>query len=365
MMMDDRQSMSLSFPIRDAFFIAQNESEIQEIDEIELTPQIRVQEEAGEISISGNLLLKGKYVAKPDSAFPAFFDGDDMDRNSYAESIRFSPFNIRQSDFIKEPPLVSFEHKIPIHIQIAKSRIENLQHIFASIDSFDYEIESSRKLAITAELILNGIKGERRSSQEEEMEIPHAYQYISSQSLEPNPETASVEPENEEQRPSFEESVEEQVEQSVNELPQIAEEPVTIDDEEQSVPVQEIIEEEEASEPNVARVSISGKGTKLEPVTIPESKRIEPIMEEEAEISEEEPERIEKEGASYLTSFLRSSDDNFTRLKMCILQKDETLDTIAERYQMAPDEIVRANNGKLGSSFTKGQVIYIPVKSRK
>ncbi len=81
------------------------------------------------------------------------------------------------------------------------------------------------------------------------------------------------------------------------------------------------------------------------------------------QVNEGEREQTEKEGALYLTGFLRSTEENFTRLKMCILQKDETLDTIAQRYNLSPDEIVRANN-EVGTSFIAGQVIYIPMNKR-
>lgn len=356
-MMDENQSMAISFPIQDAFFISQNDSEIQEIDEIELTPQIQIQEGEGEVSISGYLLLKGKYVAKSDATTSPFFEGEDMERNSYSDAIRFSPFNISQSDFMKEPPLVSFEHRIPVHVQIARSRVENLQHIFASIDSFDYDIVSPQKLAITAELSLNGIKKDDFSAGEQQ-EIPHAYQYISSDR---NPFEMEKEPEADftpepvfmtEKASDFMES-----------------ESTFIQNTEQDVEFTAESKAESSVESN-ARVSISGKGTKLEPVTVEsrmEQREIAPIEEEAIpaeEVDEGQREEAKKEGALYLTGFLRSTEENFTRLKMCILQKDETIDTIAQRYNLSPDEIVRANNEKVGTSFLAGQVIYIPMKKR-
>lgn len=418
MMMDDRQSMSLSFPIKDTFFISQNDSEIQEIDEIELTPQIQIREGDEEISLSGYLLLKGKYAAKPESNFPPFLEEDQTDKNSFSDAVRFSPFQIQQSDFLKEPPLVTFEHKIPIHVQISRSRIENLKHLFASIDSFDYEIESSRKLSITADLILNGMKPETEN-RDESSGIPHAYQYISSQNIEDfssndeqPPQAAKQEEENNtpltsnpfERYSSFRDYESQNYTDPIRlEDSEPQEEDVQAeyradkDDNEPQDPsesqpyatridyrdyneVQESAEPREPDEPEEkmeesimdqrARVSITGKGTKLEPVTINEQQGTRNNFNE----IEIEPERIdsppetsgtEKQGALYLTSFLRSSEENFTRLKICILQKDETLDTIAERYELSPDELVRANADISGTSFNAGQVIYIPVKTKK
>jgi len=55
----------------------------------------------------------------------------------------------------------------------------------------------------------------------------------------------------------------------------------------------------------------------------------------------------------------KSGEKQFRKVRMCIVQKEETLDMIAERYQLNPREIIlynRLNNQQL----TEGQIIYIP-----
>lgn len=50
----------------------------------------------------------------------------------------------------------------------------------------------------------------------------------------------------------------------------------------------------------------------------------------------------------------------FKKMKMCIIQKEETLSTIAERYNINPREIILYN--RLGEQeVEEGQVIYIPI----
>nr|WP_277351665.1 LysM peptidoglycan-binding domain-containing protein [Paenibacillus aquistagni] len=44
---------------------------------------------------------------------------------------------------------------------------------------------------------------------------------------------------------------------------------------------------------------------------------------------------------------------------MCIVQRDETLDTIAGRYEMNPREIAMYNRLE-EDALTQGQVLYIP-----
>ena len=45
---------------------------------------------------------------------------------------------------------------------------------------------------------------------------------------------------------------------------------------------------------------------------------------------------------------------------MCIVQRDDTLDLIANRYQMNPRDIA-AHNRLSEPAVTEGQVLYIPL----
>lgn len=57
--------------------------------------------------------------------------------------------------------------------------------------------------------------------------------------------------------------------------------------------------------------------------------------------------------------FGQSIDESFRRLRMCIVQREETLDQIAGRYQLQPREIALYN--RLSDvNITEGQVLYIP-----
>lgn len=63
--------------------------------------------------------------------------------------------------------------------------------------------------------------------------------------------------------------------------------------------------------------------------------------------------------------FLQRLDDTertFKKVRLCIVQRQETLDTIAERYCMNSREIVLYNQLS-ESDLTEGQVLYIPISS--
>ncbi|NIK75978.1 stage VI sporulation protein D [Paenibacillus castaneae] len=55
----------------------------------------------------------------------------------------------------------------------------------------------------------------------------------------------------------------------------------------------------------------------------------------------------------------RSEDNDFRKIRLCIVQRDETLDLIASRYSLNPREII--NHNRLNeSTISEGQLLYIP-----
>ena len=72
--------------------------------------------------------------------------------------------------------------------------------------------------------------------------------------------------------------------------------------------------------------------------------------------------RRRNENALYLTKMLTNEEDQFTKIKVCIVQDGESLETISARYEVPISTILRRN--RLDSdSINDGQVLYIPVKN--
>lgn len=55
----------------------------------------------------------------------------------------------------------------------------------------------------------------------------------------------------------------------------------------------------------------------------------------------------------------QQDDHEFRKLRLCIVQRDETLETIAGRYQLNPREIVLYNRLS-ANNVSEGQVLMIP-----
>ncbi|MEJ9213207.1 LysM peptidoglycan-binding domain-containing protein [Aneurinibacillus thermoaerophilus] len=520
--MQNNRAAILTFPVQHSVFISPDQSEIEQIDEIELTPHIQIQETVDEVIVSGYLKLEGKYVGKPPK-FPDIPSNEkEMPVTGYVDSVVFNPFAMNPDDFEEESERTTFIEKIPVHICIARSKIEDIEQMYASILSFDYEIQSTRKLSIIAELALNGVKnagfassateetkllqtkfeyvashqeaeetqeseassrpaddkGEEDSTQSEATPaifIPKEEQAIAETDKEddvvqetdaaapPQPTIQSVkmeegrkdeeitEPSVEakmmkeqpiqaeavkaEEQPVQAEAVKAEEQPVQAEAAKAEEQPVqaeavektiqangteeearshTPETKQQETDVQsteteaelteesasvtvpdvqskahdECNEEKEnrAEEREEAKVSITLKGTKRDPVTVTtpflssygqrgENEAIERSAEEEEAVEEvrdeeeapgEEEETLEEDkkgSAFYLMSFMKQKEEKFTRLKMCIAQQDETLEEIAEKYNVSVIDIAQANGLHSSATVAKGQVLYIPVKA--
>ncbi|QRG69387.1 LysM peptidoglycan-binding domain-containing protein [Brevibacillus choshinensis] len=65
------------------------------------------------------------------------------------------------------------------------------------------------------------------------------------------------------------------------------------------------------------------------------------------------------EAMQNLTSFIRNKEERSSQLKMCIIQRDETLELISQRYSLPVSKIVEVN--RLASEqLVAGQILYIP-----
>lgn len=59
--------------------------------------------------------------------------------------------------------------------------------------------------------------------------------------------------------------------------------------------------------------------------------------------------------------FARKEEEEHTRLKMCIVQHGDNLDTISERYHVPVSQLQRVNEMELNQDIYEGQVLYIPI----
>ncbi|MBB6445848.1 LysM peptidoglycan-binding domain-containing protein [Bacillus benzoevorans] len=99
---------------------------------------------------------------------------------------------------------------------------------------------------------------------------------------------------------------------------------------------------------------------------------VEPAHEQEVESPEDEssPEpkgkkkKWKKKQSLSITEFLARKEEEsetHTRVKVCIVQKDDTIDKLSDRYDVTVSQLQRVNNLELNQDVYEGQVLYIPV----
>lgn len=82
---------------------------------------------------------------------------------------------------------------------------------------------------------------------------------------------------------------------------------------------------------------------------------------DEEQAIEESVDAVLSEDVEWKSLFLgnRREETPFRKVRMCIVQREETLDVIAERYQLTPRELLLYNRMS-EQNVEEGQVLYIP-----
>ncbi|MDZ5470790.1 stage VI sporulation protein D (plasmid) [Bacillus sp. 31A1R] len=68
-----------------------------------------------------------------------------------------------------------------------------------------------------------------------------------------------------------------------------------------------------------------------------------------------------KKGLSLTEFFARKEEEELAKLRMCIVQHGDTLDTLAERYDISVQQLLRVNRLEVNQDVYEGQVLYIPI----
>ncbi|KGX88058.1 stage VI sporulation protein D [Pontibacillus marinus] len=313
----------------------------QEVDEfmgISLEPDIAIQENDDTVSIRGVIELAGEYF-QSESA-----EGDsDQEEESQVLSLRdhASKRTIENID-THEDGVSEFYHRFPVEVSIPKHRIHSLEDVTVSIDSFDYELPEQGHLKLNATVAIHGVQEERtdEASQVEERE-------------------AETEPADELEE-SF--SIDQKFVEPVQETTQ---------------DTSDTTEEEEDAEGRWNFKKKSQSFAEFFGQEQEEDQGDDEYEEESPEYYDEEESRDEIEvkeqqsdsdsddeeapDARYLTSMFQREEEPYAKMKMCIVQEQDTLGTIAQRYKVPPTHLSRVN--KLGDEdVSAGQILYIPTK---
>ena len=421
----------------------QRGQEVDELISMSLDPNIAIHESEQYVTIKGSLQLYGEYQREVED----IIEEDDG---------LFSNPKMVQSVEVREEGLHLFSHHFPVEITIPKNRIQSIDEIDVTVESFDYAFPERSCLRLSADLNITGLYGEQQhefSYEEEldddfvEIEVEDTPDYeaafrdsalqveeeetgstITSPFARPVLEDeldiyqpfeaeAKKTPQDEQNQPSQfvthaessrppeltnEEILlqnEKQVEDEISELLSAAlrtkEEQVEVMPEVNPVnsevtpintevsPVSNEVNPEqvlEGAEPIKSQNEVS-PAQPIEEVQSVKAKQemkvqIEALMENHIHINEDESsssssspqvkKKHKKKQTMTITEFLaRKDEESHTRLKICIVQKGDSLETLSERYDVTVPFLQKVNNLQINQDVYEGQVLYIPIAQRQ
>ncbi|MBA4541404.1 MULTISPECIES: LysM peptidoglycan-binding domain-containing protein [Thermoactinomyces] len=378
--------------------------------ELDLYPDVEIKDEGQHLKIQGYLRLNGMYIPQQEGEV----EGPDH-TGLHTEAFLY-----------EEEHRSELAYVIPVEITLPADRAEQA-HISAEVESFDYQVLSPFELQIEAILMIDGLlpdpneEAEKAGSHEErEMDdtVPEfsgaPVRPISIQSeeegdVEPEPEVVSRAREQDEENTSGKrvnreqgEEAEEEPEAKVlpHEVPETEEkraqrepEPAgkesgkkkTAEEKETAFPKETVGRKETV--PEQKEVSTEEK-TKEKQRTEPERQTIfaqsprefweerqkenqfeevfETEVEEELNSGGEAPETDQenKKQTDWIRWLVGNKEEQFVGLKIVIVQRDETIDHVAARYDVAVSQLMKLNQLQT-DRLEEGQILYVPDYAKK
>ncbi|MDR4936097.1 stage VI sporulation protein D [Rossellomorea marisflavi] len=388
------QQSSLRFSLEESIWFKKGQ-EVEELLSISLDPHITIQEQEQYILIRGSLDLSGEYL--PSSV------RDDDEAYEVDEILEASGKYVQMVES-REKGELEFIHCFPVDVTIPKNRIENLEDIDVYVEAFDYAVPENACIRLNADLTITGIFGDQQvqTPVEEELYEPmyravDTMEEVEAEEAEVTLETVVPdyveEPPREEEydvstlSPAYDEAEDEEEPEETEETePFVLEGRVTPEEEE--IPVQ--IQYESFPEPEAMRsekmfelpeheLSESSEDQTYqhhaqEPVQPPVQLPVQEVMEVEEEEEEESSSSSEVEAAkekakgkkkkyesiSLTDFFARKEEERGATLRVCIVQDGDTLDSIAEKYELTIPQLLRVNQLEANQDVYGGQVLYIP-----
>lgn len=315
----------MTFDVDETLFFEKGQG-ISEMMSISLEPDILVQSYNDYVQVRGLIVLQGEYRKE----------------NAHEENVPPTNQNINYIEKVidLEEGIASFSHRIPVEVSIPTYRVDNIKDIMVVVESFDYELPNQHLLKISSSLHIYGIndadqvsttedvvieekpiKGEETGKQMKEIKESMATNEVHSPALNKGNEKS----ENKETAP-------EQHDQDGGNK---------VVDEEQSNPDVEIEANESVNK------KVDGKEIDIQ---LKESKHGEEEMEED------------QKDVLFLTEFFsEGEEDTYTKLKIHITQEDDTIESIAKRYEI-PTTTLMKDNDLTNYQLEEGQLLNIGTK---
>ncbi|MGM0900257.1 MAG: stage VI sporulation protein D [Bacillota bacterium] len=116
----------------------------------------------------------------------------------------------------------------------------------------------------------------------------------------------------------------------------------------------------EAEQPEVQQVPIINEKAQPEEVMEVEEESSSSSSSSEEEKPKKKKKISKKKGLSIAEFLARKEETEVAKLRVCIVQQGDTIEEIAERYDVSVQQIINHNHLGLDQDVTEGQVLYVP-----
>ncbi|REJ10748.1 LysM peptidoglycan-binding domain-containing protein [Halobacillus trueperi] len=324
--MQNKQNV-FSFYLDESIWFKEGQG-VRELIGISLEPEITIEELGDEVRLKGTVDLAGEYIPTGSQ--------DAQDESPLAPSVR-------TMDVVEpsEEGIHTFSHSFPVEITVPLERVSNLEDVLIDIESFDYELPANRQLRLHAHVNINGLEEKQQEA-----------------SNEPTfDESATVGPVNFQEQSSKESPV----------LPEREAPIFRIDEKDESEHKEDDDDGRWFYKKSQSFPEFFGhaqENTQLPPEEPSyDSSEWGEVSVEESSSEESDQESAQAPGGmdgikQIFKHLFPNREDTYTQMKMYIAQEEETLSSIAEKYEVSVKQLERVNDYK--DDVSPGQIVYIP-----
>ncbi|GGJ49439.1 stage VI sporulation protein D [Virgibacillus salexigens] len=366
-----------SFELNETLYFEKGQ-EVQEMRGVSLEPDISIHSFNDYISIRGIIELKGEYEQTEEITGESL-EAENLQSKRYVERVEENGDG-----------LATFSHQFPVEISVPANRVTDLNDVSVYIQTFDYEIPNPSLFRLYSTIEIHGVN-ENEVAEREEVDLNTPEDSFSSNLGE--------------EEESFQFELKEPEVDTVNsedimpsDLPVLSSETEERDNTEALEPndIEEPIVEESIEESSESHYDeADGRWKYKESKTLKEffgtaSKdeaespteygdvNIDELSDDEweeesttsaPEVYEGSDDRTDDEetvkDVSYLSDMFRGNEEsNYTKMRLCIVQEKDTIDSIAERYQISALQLIKQNQLDEDYDVSEGQLLYIPHKKK-
>lgn len=368
--MSEQQQSPIKIPLAESVSFEKGQ-EVDELISISLDPDVSITEEEEFILLNGQIELSGEYKRNKEINE---VEGDEGEETRADEAEKFTRI-------------------FPVDITIPRSKIQHMEDVYIEIESFDYDLPGNSVLNIEAEVSVYGLYGDHNETviqnddsqlsqalleeierEEKQLDEEHAVEVEVQTSEQPS---GGFEEEREEEDNTFvpfsatahTHEEKDGANRPQAQTPQLNPFPFPeLDD----LKMEEVAHRLKGLFQKVNTESSSHHAQDSPDIFNMESEsshlEVEDLPDDSSDYAQEKEAKAKKKKKekyktiSFADFFSRNEQENAAKMKICLVQQGDSVDRLADKYNISAQQLLRANQLEPNADLYEGQVLYIPEK---